>query len=280
VDNPWHRHYCSARGLLLLWGQCISIAWFEDTHVKSNGSAVQPSVSRNGNTSFVSHAFSWLDKFIWYTVLLGALVLIFWVLFSFWQFWKVLLVGAFVGGGLVLRLSRPKLAGLLNRFSMRLLAVSLVALILIPLAGCTYKGASWFTDPVVPTAHGIVSRAEWFSKDLPNWWGKQNNACHQFIIVQDVLLFNINVSYSGMIAEGLLGYKDIKSTTVKLPQNLTLHDDIIGYYKTDLIPLYREGISAIFKKPLPSSAPRDCVCLRGDCVREWYYAFSVQKPGE
>ena len=252
----------------------------KEDQVLSSGPVVNPIAARKGNTSCVSRAFSWLGKFIWYTILLGVLVLIFWVLFSVWQFWKVLLVGAFAGGGVVLRLSRPKLVGSLNRFSIRLLAVSLAALILIPLAGCTYKGASWLTDPVVPTAHGQVSRAEWFHKDLPDWWGKQNDACHKFVLVGAGLLFNVNVSYWTAVVWGLVGLPDVKSTVFKIPQKLSLDDDIIGYYKADLIPLYREGISGIFKKPSPSAVPRDCVCLKGDCVREWDYAFGVQKPGE
>jgi hypothetical protein len=252
----------------------------KEDQVLSSGPVVNPIAARKGNTSCVSRAFSWLGKFIWYTVLLGVLVLIFWVLFSFWQFWKVLLVGVFAGGGVVLRLSRPKLVGSLNRFSTRLLAVSLAALILIPLAGCTYKGASWLTDPVVPTAHGMVSRAEWFSKDLPNWWGKQNDACHKYVLELTVLLFNTNASYGMAIVWGLAGLPDVKSTMFKLPVKLTLNDDIIGYYKEDMIPLYRDGIGYIFVKPSPAAKPRDCVCLKGDCVREWDYAFGVQKPGE
>ena len=55
-------------------------------------------------------------KFIWFTVLLGVLVLIFWVLFSVWQFWKVLLVGAFAGGGVVICLFRPNLARFAQSF--------------------------------------------------------------------------------------------------------------------------------------------------------------------
>ena len=124
--------------------------------------------------------------------------------------------------------------------------VSLAALIFIPLAGCTYKGASWLTDPVVPTAHGMVSRADWFSKDLPDWWGKQNDACHKFVEAGVFLLFNVNVSYGTAILWGLAGLPDVKSTRFKLPVKLTLNDDIIGYYKEDMIPLYRDGTKGVF----------------------------------
>jgi hypothetical protein len=47
-----------------------------------------------------------------------------------------------------------------------------------------------------------------------------------------------------------------------------------------MIPIYRDATKGVFINSQPGGKPRDCKCLKGDCVREWDYTFGVQNPGE
>jgi hypothetical protein len=216
---------------------------------------------------------------VWNSFLIALSAGIFTLLILLWEWWKVALVAVVAAAGMVARFALPTRAGKLGIYAKRTLFVTLAAGLLLSATGCASGIASWWTDPVVPTSRGIVSRQEWFTKDYMEGYRSWRPECHYgvWMVVPFQWITEVEVAVevtSALVLPNKIVH--IVGPDPQVPNHITMADDPYGLWKARSLAFYRESIRIAFTPPNTNAAWR-CGCPHGDCVREWEYFLGIQE---
>jgi hypothetical protein len=159
--------------------------------------------------------------------------------------------------------------------------------LLFTTVGCSavtnIKFGGWLTDPVIPTARGVVSRQEWFTKDyLEGYksWRETETFPKKYINDGFLWFYFLVVGPLGSIASALeVGtalllpkklFHVINDYAPSVPDHIKWSDDPFNLWfsivKAHYFDICHETFSGYFHHP----------CPQGNCEKEWSYFWGVE----